>query len=258
MLHAIKRGAKELIIGVGGSSTNDGGMGMAAALGYEFLDHTGRSRKGYGQDLFDIVKLSDRNRDPRLDDVKITIAADVENPLLGTNGATYVYGPQKGVSSDMLVHLDNAMDSFYVIAGTHFEKDVRNVPGSGAGGGMGAGLLIFANAKIKKGIELVLEHLHVKEVCKEADIVIVGEGRIDGQTVYGKAPIGVAACAPQKAKVIAICGSVGTDSEALYDHGIDAIFPTIQTLAPIETVMERAYSNIEKTSRNIAALLVEK
>lgn len=255
ILHAINRGAVELIIGVGGSGTNDGGMGMASALGYQFFDHSGELVDGVGQDLFQIYSMSNLNRDLRLDHVKITIAADVDNPLTGQNGATYVYGPQKGLPEAMLFEVDQAMAGFYQMAEGYLGKDVTNLPGSGAGGGMGAGLILFANATIKKGIELMLEQLKVKEICQDADIVIVGEGKIDGQTLYGKAPMGVVSCAPPQAKVIAICGSVGIGSEALYAHGFDAIFPTIPALLPIEQIMDGAYTNIKTTSRNIAALI---
>ncbi|WP_285769359.1 glycerate kinase [Peribacillus sp. SI8-4] len=255
MRHALDQGASELIIGVGGSSTNDGGVGMASALGYEFFDEQGKPVEGTGKDLFRITSLSDLNRDRRLDSMKITVAADVENPLTGLNGATYIYGPQKGLPETMLNEMDQAMGSFYQIAGSHMGTDVSSLPGSGAGGGMGAGLLLFTGAQLKKGIDLVLEHLKVKEVCHDADIVIVGEGKMDGQTIYGKAPAGVAKCAPRKAKVIAICGSVGEGTEALYEHGFDAIFPTIPAMRPIEEILGGAYANIERTSRNVAALL---
>jgi len=255
ILHAINRGADELIIGVGGSGTNDGGLGMASALGYQFFDRNGELVDGVGKDLFKVDSMSDINRDKRLDHVIITIAADVDNPLTGQNGATYVYGPQKGLPESILCEVDQAMGEFYQMACGHLEKDVTTLPGSGAGGGMGAGLILFANATIKKGIELILEQLKVKETCQDADIVIVGEGKIDGQTLYGKAPMGVASCAPPHAKVIAICGSVGAGSEALYEHGFDAIFPTIPALLPIEQIMEGAYTNIKTTSRNIAALI---
>ncbi|WP_057912370.1 glycerate kinase [Peribacillus muralis] len=255
MLHAIDQGAKELIIGVGGSSTNDGGVGMASALGYQFSDEQGNPVKGTGKDLFRIASLSDMNRDRRLDTVRITVAADVDNPLTGNNGATYIYGPQKGLPMDLLNEMDQAMSRFFKLAGDYMETDVSSLPGSGAGGGMGAGLLLFTGAQLRKGIDLVLEHLKVKEICQDADIVIVGEGKIDSQTIFGKAPAGVAKCAPRKAKVIAICGSVGEGSEALYDHGFDAIFPTIPAMLPIENILSGAFVNIERTSRNVAALL---
>ncbi|MFJ7752241.1 glycerate kinase [Peribacillus muralis] len=255
MLHALNQGAAELIIGVGGSSTNDGGVGMASALGYEFFDEQGKTVKGNGKDLFRITSMSDRNRDRRLDSVKITVAADVDNPLTGNNGATYIYGPQKGLPKEMLNEMDQAMGRFYQIAGSFMKVDVSSLPGSGAGGGMGAGLLLFTGAQLKKGIDLVLEQLKVKQICQDADIVIVGEGKIDGQTIFGKAPAGVAKCAPRKAKVIAICGSVGEGSEALYNHGFTAIFPTIPAMLPIENILSGAFANIERTSRNVAALL---
>ncbi|SFF05090.1 glycerate kinase [Bacillus sp. OV194] len=253
--YAMDRGAKELIIGVGGSATNDGGVGMASALGYQFFDRAGALTKCTGQDLFHITSMSDAHRDKRLDDVNITIAADVYNPLTGLKGATYVYGPQKGLPEERLEETDQAMGQFYEMAENHLGKHVSTVPGSGAGGGFAAGLLLFANAKLKKGIELVLEELDVKGICHDADLVITGEGRIDGQTLYGKAPIGVASCAPLHARVIAICGSIGEGSEVLYSHGIDAIFPTIPELLSTESIMSSAFPNIQRTARNIAALL---
>jgi len=253
--YAVERGATELIIGVGGSSTNDGGIGMAAALGYQFFDQDGREVEGNGQSLLKVTSMSATNRNPKLSSVNITIAADVVNPLIGENGATYVFGPQKGLPANKMDELDQAMGKFYELAESYLGKQVSIIPGSGAGGGMGAGLMLFANATIKKGIELVLEHLHVVEVCKDADIVIVGEGRMDGQTVFGKAPVGAAACAPPNAKVIAICGSIGNGSEELYNHGIDAIFPTIPAILPIEEIMSNAFNNIERTARNVASLL---
>jgi glycerate 2-kinase len=258
ILHAIEQGAKELIIGVGGSSTNDGGIGMASALGYQFFDKEGHVLQGAGQDLFNVVSMSDDKVDQRVREVKITIAADVENPLLGENGATYIYGPQKGLDLSLRAEVDQAMGQFYKLAEGFIGKKVIGIPGSGAGGGIGAGLLLFAQSTIKKGIELVLEHLHVKDICRDADIVIVGEGSIDGQTIYGKAPVGVAGCVPKSATVIAICGGVGTGSELLYDHGIDAIFPTVPSIAPKETIINNAYENIERTARNVAALIRRK
>ncbi|MFD0051524.1 glycerate kinase [Actinomycetes bacterium NPDC127524] len=255
MLHAIGQGASELIIGVGGSSTNDGGMGMAAALGFQFFDKDGQELKGTGEDLLKVTSISGKNRDRRLESVKITVAADVENPLTGVDGAAYVYGPQKGLPKEILAELDAAMGRFYNIAGSCIGRDVKFIPGSGAGGGMGAGLLLFANARLQKGIDLVLDQLNMKEVCQNADFVISGEGRMDGQTIFGKAPAGVAKCAPPHTKVIAICGSVGEGAEILYEHGFDAVFPTLPDLMPMEDLLKQAYKNIERTSRNIAALL---
>ncbi|PGL67460.1 glycerate kinase [Bacillus sp. AFS055030] len=255
ILYAIERGVSELIVGVGGSSTNDGGIGMAQALGYQFFDQNGREIKCNGEALLKVASMSDENKSPLLDKVKITIAADVVNPLIGRNGATYIFGTQKGLSVDQLAIVDEAMGNFYQITEHYLNKSVSEIPGSGAGGGMGAGLMLFANASIKKGIELVLEQLNVKEICKDADIVIVGEGRMDGQTIYGKAPVGAASCAPSNAKVIAICGSIGKGIEELYKHGIDAIFPTIPAILPIEDVMKNAFDNIERTARNIAVLI---
>lgn len=255
MIYALESGASELIIGVGGSSTNDGGIGMASALGYQFFDQNGNEIESNGEALLKVASMSDKNKNPLLKNVKFTIAADVVNPLTGSSGATYIFGPQKGLSDDNLAEMDAAMGNFYEIAENYIGKSVSKIPGSGAGGGMGAGLMLFTGASIKKGIDLVLEQLNVVEVCKDADLVIVGEGRMDGQTAFGKAPVGAAACAPPSAKVIAICGSIGNGSEELYKHGIDAIFPTIPSIMPIEEIMSNAFENIKRTARNIAVLL---
>lgn len=256
--YAIEKGVSEIIIGVGGSSTIDGGMGMANALGFQFFDQDGKALIGIGDDLFKVASISDQTVDKRIYNVNITIAADVENLLIGASGATYIYGQQKGLDPSKLADVDNVMDQFYDIAENFIGRSVKHISGSGAGGGIAAGLLLFCNALLKKGIDLVLEYLHIKEICQDADIIIVGEGKIDGQTLNGKAPIGVAHCAPQTATVIAICGGVGDGSELLYDNGIDAIFPTVPAIASKETVMSNAFSNVERTARNVAALIRRK
>lgn len=253
--YAIDRGVTEIVIGVGGSSTNDGGIGMATALGYQFFDQNGEEVIGNGQALMKICSMSDSNRNSRIDHVKFTIAADVVNPLTGEEGATFVFGPQKGLSNEQLAELDDAMEKFYLMAENFIGSNVTTIPGSGAGGGIGAGLMLFTKASLKKGIDLILEKLNVREVCKDADIIIVGEGRMDGQTAFGKAPVGAAACAPPSAKVIAICGSIGKGSEELYNHGIDAIFPSIPAILPLDEIMQNAFENIERTARNVASIL---
>lgn len=253
--YALDRGVDEIIIGVGGSSTNDGGTGMASALGYKFFDETGALVQGNGQGLSLITSLSTEHVDKRLGEVTITIAGDVVNRLTGPSGATYVFGPQKGLPEHLLKQVDQSMVTFYKLAEETLGRTVSDIPGSGAGGGIGAGLMLFAHGKFKKGIDLVLDQLNISKFCEDADIVIVGEGKMDEQTIYGKAPIGVARRVPENTKVIAICGSIGEGTEILYEHGIDAIFPTIPSLLPLETIMGSAYTNVERTARNVAALL---
>lgn len=255
ILSAIDKGATKLMIGVGGSGTNDGGIGMASALGYQFFDRKGREVQATGNALFEIVSLSDKNRDRRLDGVEVIIAADVSNPLTGVNGATYVFGSQKGLPKSMLAKTDAAMAEFFKMAGRQLGKNVIFIEGSGAGGGLAAGLLLFTNATIQRGIDVILKQLNMEQICHDADVIVVGEGKIDRQTLLGKAPIGVAMYAPPTAKVIAICGSVGIDIDKFDDHRIDAIFPTIPAPIPLTDLLNRAYEDVERTARNIAMLL---
>ncbi|MBC1474343.1 glycerate kinase [Listeria grandensis] len=250
VLHALDAKVSEIVIGVGGSATHDGGIGMAAALGARFYNLRGENVTAIGANLSAISSVSLTNLDPRLSKTTIRIAADVENPLCGENGAATIFGPQKGLPQDRIPHIDNAMHGFYSI----FKQDVRDLPGSGAGGGMGAGLMLFAGAKFEPGIELVLRELRMKEVCADADIILVGEGRMDAQTVFGKAPIGVANCAPENATVIGICGSIGEGIDAVYSK-IDAVFPTIATAGSLEDILPKTRENIERTARNVAVLL---
>lgn len=248
--HALDAKVREIVIGVGGSGSHDGGIGMAAALGARFYNLRGEPVAAIGANLSVISSVSLTDLDSRLAETTIRIAADVENPLCGENGAAAVFGPQKGLAQDKIASIDNAMQGFYSI----FEQDVRELPGSGAGGGMGAGLMLFTGAKFEPGIEFVLRELKMEEACADADIIVVGEGRMDGQTVFGKAPIGVASCAPENATVIGICGSIGDGIEAVYSK-IDAVFPTIATAGTLAEILPKTHENIERTARNVAVLL---
>lgn len=255
ILYSLNKGATEITIGVGGTATNDGGIGMATALGYQFFNEKGTVLRGCTNDLFSITSFSIASKNKLLDHCEISIAADVSNPLFGPKGATRKYGYQKGLSMEKILNLDKAMEKFYEMAEHLLDKKVSDILGSGAGGGMGAGLLLFTNARMEKGIEFVTHQLNLEKLCQNADIVICGEGKMDGQTIYGKAPIGVAKCAPESSIVIAICGSVGSESEKLYSMGIDAIFPSLQELQPENEMFACASENVERTSRNIAMLL---
>lgn len=250
MRHALDIGVHEMIIGVGGSASHDGGIGMASALGAHFYNLRGEAVPALGGNLGDISSVSLLDMDARLAETTIRIAADVENPLCGANGAAAIFGPQKGLPNAKIASIDNAMRGFYSI----FKQDVRELPGSGAGGGMGAGLMLFAGAKFEPGIELVLRELRMREVCADADIIVVGEGRMDAQTIFGKAPIGVANCAPENATVIGICGSIGDGIDAVYSK-IDAVFPTIATAGTLAEILPKTRENIERTARNVAVLL---
>lgn len=191
ILEALELGAKEMIIGIGGSATNDGGIGMLQALGIEFKDVAG-ARIGYGgKYLSEIKDISIENLDPRIKDVKITVICDVTNSLIGPTGATYTYGPQKGANSEQLDLLEMGMLHFEALLRKQFGVDVSKIPGSGAAGGLGAALVVFLSARLTPGIETILDLVAFDAQAMDADLVITGEGRIDGQSVYGKVPIGI-------------------------------------------------------------------
>lgn len=228
---ALEKGAEELIIGIGGSATNDAGVGMAQALGAEFKDENGDEISFGGGQLEKIKKIHISNLDPRIKNVKIRAACDVSNKLYGPNGAAYVYGPQKGADEEMVKILDANLKHFAKILKEQLDIDIQNVRGSGAAGGLGAGLVAFLDAELESGIEIVLDATNLEEKMKDIDLVITGEGRLDGQTINGKTPIGVARVAKKKnIPVIAISAIFGEGIEKVTSSGIDAVFNMLQNL----------------------------
>lgn len=255
ILAAVEAGATKIIIGLGGSATNDGGMGMAKALGIKFLDDDGKDIGDGGGNLSKLAKIDVSNMDPRLQNLKILVACDVESPLIGENGASRIFGPQKGASPSMIQQLDENLAHYAEIIKRDIGKDVAHLPGSGAAGGLGAGLIAFLNAELKSGVELVLEATNFKEQLKDAELVITGEGKIDSQTIYGKTPIGVAKLAKESGvPVIAIAGNLSHDFEVVHDYGIDALFSIVPGVTTIEEALSKAAMNIENTATNIARL----
>ncbi|WP_086349457.1 glycerate kinase [Candidatus Enterococcus clewellii] len=244
-------GIKQLFIGVGGSATNDGGIGMAEGLGYRFLDEAGNQLEAIGENLGNVTSVQRPPYSEQLEQLTITVITDVTNPLCGNNGATHVFGPQKGLAKSDLVKTDQAMHHFYSLVAPELIAE----PGSGAGGGMGAGLACFVQGKIVSGIDYVLDLLHFDAHVASADLVIVGEGRMDGQSMEGKAPIGVARRVPMGIPIVAICGSLGAGSERASAYGIGAVFSTVNEPADLQTVLAEAEINLERTAANIAALL---
>ena len=241
ILEALDLGAKELIIGIGGSATNDGGIGMLQALGIVFKDEAGACIGFGGKYLSKIKAISIENIDPRIRDVKITVMCDVTNPLTGPMGATYTYGPQKGASSEQLVLLEAGMIHYESLLLKIFGVDVSKIPGTGAAGGLGAALVVFLSGSLRPGIETILDLVAFDQQVMHADLVITGEGRIDGQSIYGKVPIGIGKrCLDKKAKVIVLAGSVGMDADQVYAYGIDAIFSTIDKPMSYNEVVENA------------------
>jgi len=254
--HALDAGVRHIILGIGGSATVDGGMGMAQALGARFLDERGESVGLGGGALQRLVKIDLSDLDPRLHDCRIEVACDVDNPLLGERGAAAVFGPQKGACIEMVAVLERGLQNYARVMLAATGQDVAAMVGGGAAGGMGAAARVFLNATLKSGIDIVLEAVHLEEALRDADLVITGEGRMDSQTVGGKAPIGVARIAKKyDIPVIGIAGVLGDGVEAVHQHGIDAVFSILPALAPLAEVLDRGEQNLYACARNIACAI---
>ncbi|CAM4186840.1 glycerate 3-kinase [Klebsiella grimontii] len=254
--HALDAGVRHIILGIGGSATVDGGMGMAQALGARFLDERGESVGLGGGALQRLVKIDLSDLDPRLHDCRIEVACDVDNPLLGERGAAAVFGPQKGACIEMVAVLERGLQNYARVMLAATGQDVAPMVGGGAAGGMGAAARVFLNATLKSGIDIVLEAVHLEEALRDADLVITGEGRIDSQTVGGKAPVGVARIAKKyDIPVIGIAGVLGDGVEAVHQHGIDAVFSILPSLAPLAEVLDRGEQNLYACARNIACAI---
>ncbi|BAX68635.1 glycerate kinase [Latilactobacillus sakei] len=255
---AVKQGVKTIIIGLGGSATNDGGAGMAQALGVQLLNADQQSLGSGGGALADLASIDATGMLPALADVKIVIASDVTNPLIGEKGASAVFGPQKGATPEMIAQLDQNLAHYAAIIERDLGVSVAQTPGAGAAGGLGAGLLAFTKAQLQPGVEIVIEKTQLKTAVADADIVVTGEGGIDFQTQYGKTPIGVAqavkAVNPQ-ATVIAIAGNIGEGTDVLYDLGIDSIFCSTPGVMSLEKALANTKANLTQTSMNIARLI---
>ena len=249
---AIQRGCRNFIIGIGGSVTNDGGIGMLKALGVRFLDENGEDAGEGGQALAKIARIDVSGMNPLLKECHIQVACDVNNPLCGKNGSTYVYGPQKGVTEDMKKTLDEAMAHFARVTSETLENDYMNTPGAGAAGGLGYAFLAYTGAALTPGIELILDAVGLEEELSGADVVVTGEGRLDFQTAMGKAPVGVARLAKKyNAKVIAFAGSVTKEATACNKEGIDAFFPILRGVCTLAEAMDPV------TARNNMTATVE-
>lgn len=254
--HALDAGVKHIIIGIGGSATNDGGAGMVQALGAKLLDANGQPVGQGGGELADLARIDVSELDRRLADCRIEVACDVSNPLTGEEGASAIFGPQKGATPEMIVTLDNALEHYAQVIARDLDIDVMHLAGGGAAGGMGAALYAFCGAQLRQGIEIVTDALHLDEQVADADLVITGEGRIDSQTIHGKVPVGVARVAKRYNKpVIGIAGSLTADVGVVHDHGIDAVFSVIYTICSLEDALENASENVRMAARNIAAVL---
>ncbi|EPF5351165.1 glycerate kinase [Cronobacter sakazakii] len=255
ILAALERGVKAIIIGIGGSATNDGGAGMMQALGARFLDGEGCELAPGGAALARLERLDLSALDPRLAQVSVTAACDVDNPLCGEKGASAVFGPQKGATPAMVTELDAALRRFGEQLEAATGKAIISAPGAGAAGGMGAALLGMLNAELRPGIEIVIESLGLAQAVRDADLVITGEGRLDSQSIHGKTPVGVARVAKQfQRPVVAIAGSLTPDYQIVHEHGIDAAFSVIDRIVTLQEALDDAARNLRVTGRNVAAL----
>ncbi len=247
----LEHGIKKLIIGIGGSATNDGGIGVVQALGGRFFDENGEEI-GFGGGALDrLARIDLTNFDSRIKDIIIEVACDVNNPLCGENGASYVFGPQKGATPEMVERLDKNLKNYAEVIKRQFHMDILNIPGSGAAGGLGAGLMVFLNGTLKKGTDIVIEYTSLEDKVKDADMVWTGEGCIDFQTEFGKTPYGVALVAKKYNKpVFAFAGKVGENIDSLYKN-MDAIFCIMQGAASLEEALANGKQNLERTSENV-------
>ena len=255
---ALERGFRDISIAIGGSATNDGGIGCIRALGGRFLDENGEDAGEGGQALAKVARIDVSGMNPLLKECHIQVACDVNNPLCGENGSTYVYGPQKGVTEDMKKTLDEAMAHFARVTSETLENDYMNAPGAGAAGGLGYAFLAYTGAALTPGIELILDAVGLEEELSGADVVVTGEGRLDFQTAMGKAPVGVARLAKKyNAKVIAFAGSVTKEATACNKEGIDAFFPILRGVCTLAEAMDpvAARNNMTATVEQVFRLL---
>ena len=241
---ALNSNIKEILIGIGGSATNDCGIGMASALGYRFLDKDNNELNAIAENMIKVAYIDDSNVDKRIFDIKIKVACDVKNPLYGENGATAIYGKQKGVTEESFQILDDGLKNIARIVKEKFNKEIDYIEGSGAAGGLGGGLVAFCNAQLKSGIDAVLDIIDFEEQIKDASLIITGEGAIDGQTKKGKVPVGVARRA-SNTPVIAIVGDIRDGAEAVYDMGIVSIMPALKRAMPLEEAIKNSKALIE-------------
>jgi len=256
MKAALDAGLRKLVIGIGGSATNDGGTGMARALGIRFLDTEGLDLPEGGAALAGLARVDLSGLDPRLAEASVLVACDVDNPLCGPRGASAVYGPQKGATPEMVRELDAALGVFAEVAKAATGRDIALLPGAGAAGGLGAGLLFFTPASLRPGVSIVLETTGFEALTQRADLVITGEGRTDFQTAMGKAPVGVAAVAKRHVvPVVCISGGLGDGADEVLGHGIDALATTVPQPMSLEDCMGQGAALVEAAAARVCRLV---
>jgi glycerate 2-kinase len=253
---ALDIGAHRFVLGVGGSATNDGGAGMIQALGVRLLDARGEALGPGGGELARLDRIDVSQLDARVKDCVFDVACDVTNPLVGPQGASAVFGPQKGANPEMVRQLDDNLRHYADVIKRDLGHDVADVPGGGAGGGIAAAMLVFLGGRLRPGSEIVTDAVGLDKAVQDADLVITGEGRIDGQTIHGKTPIGVTRVARRHGKpVIAIAGCLRGDAGAVHSHGIEAIFSAVSRPCTVEEALAEAATNLRVAARNVAATL---
>lgn len=258
ILDAINIGCRDFIIGIGGSATNDAGVGMFSALGFEFADKNGRQVPLGALGLRDVCKISDQNADKRLKECNFRVACDVTNPLCGDLGCSAVYGPQKGADKDSIALMDSWLENFAALAKKYNENADKDLPGAGAAGGMGFAFTAFLGGKLMSGIDLVMDVVGIEEKIKGCDLVICGEGRLDSQSAMGKAPSGVARIAKKYNKtVIALSGCTAKDAGVCNKHGIDAFFSILPNVCTLDEALDvqNAYMNLSNTAEQVIRLV---
>jgi len=253
---ALAKKISRLLVGIGGSATNDGGMGMARALGVKFLDAQGGELPEGGGALDKLARIDIAGLDPRLKQIQMEVACDVDNPLFGPRGAAQVYGPQKGATPAMVRKLDAGLKRLAAVIKQDLGLEVEKLPGAGAAGGMGAGLAAFLKGQMRPGVDIVMEAVNLPTKLAGCDLVITGEGRLDGQTIFGKAPAGVAKAAQKLGlPVIGICGSLGTGAGKLAGVGFVASFSALEELMPEAELAKRAPGMLERCAEQVGRLL---
>lgn len=238
---ALEQGLRKLSIAIGGSATNDGGMGAMRALGIRFLDAEGEELMGFGSDLAKVADIDVSGLNPAVKEAQITVMCDVTNPLTGPDGATYTFGKQKGGTPEILDELEAGMKNYAAVVLKKTGMDVDQIPGAGAAGGLGAALCVFLRATLKSGIETVLDLMDFDGLLEGVDLVVTGEGRIDWQSAFGKVPSGIGQrCRAKGIPAVALVGGMGDGAEKIYDFGVESILPTINGAMDIEEALERA------------------
>jgi glycerate kinase len=253
----LDKGLRRLILGIGGSATNDGGVGFASALGIRFFDADGKDLPQGGASLINLAGIDLSGADPRLHDLEITVACDVDNPLCGPRGATAIFGPQKGVTGTMLPQLDTALAHYAKIAAEVTGRNIADKAGAGAAGGLGAGILFFTEAGLRPGIDIVLDTLDFRRLAAEADLVITGEGNSDRQTAYGKAPVGVAKAAKEHGvPVICLSGGLSEGYQQIFEQGIDAASACLCAPMSVEECMAEGATLVQHATERLCRILL--